>query len=344
MRLDRVTDRTGRTVRMGVAALAVLAAGFGVAGVEATAQTSQAADTTGRAVTIIVPFSAGGPADTIARLIAPAMAAELDRPVIVANQPGAGGSAGAAHVAASPADGHTLLLHNVGMATSTSIDPDLPFDPEIDFAPIGLVSTTPMVIAARPDYPATTMADLVERLRAEPAGTTIGHAGTGSASHLCAMLLGEAIDTPLATIAYGGTRPALDDLMVGSLDLICDQATNAKTAVTGAAIRAYAVTTPDHLPTLPDLPTTAEAGLPEVVLTVWHGLWAPAGTPEETINRLTAALQVAVADETVVSRLTALDTAPAARDEATPDALAAHLSAEIDRWAPLIEAAHRYAD
>ncbi len=292
-----------------------------------------------RPITVIVPFSAGGPTDTVTRLVAEPMGRELGQQVVVQNVGGAGGTLGATQVAKAPADGYTLLLHHIGMSTAPALYENLAFDPEKDFAPIGLVTNVPMTIIARKDFEPSTLPELVEYVKANADKVTLANAGIGAASHLCGLLFMDAIATPLVTVPYQGTGPAMTDLIGGQVDFMCDQTTNTMGQIRAGEVKAYAVTTPERLAALPDLPTTAEAGLPQVEVGIWHALYAPAGTPEAAIEKLSAALQAALADPQVVARFAELGTTPEPADHATPAALQAHLAEQIALWKPVIDAA-----
>jgi tripartite-type tricarboxylate transporter receptor subunit TctC len=297
-----------------------------------------------RQVTIVVPFAAGGPTDTVARLVAEVMSTDLGQQVLVENVGGAGGTLGAARVAEAEPDGYTLLLHHIGMATSATLYRQLPYDPATAFAPIGLITEVPMTIVARKDFEPTDLASLVTYIKENADTTTMANAGIGAASHLCGMLFMQALEAPMVTVPYRGTGPAMSELVGGQIDLMCDQTTNTTAQIQGGTIKAYAVTTPARLDIFPDLPTVAEGGIPSAEVTVWHGLYAPAGTPDEALTRLTASLQTALADPGVVSSMAALGTAPVAADRITPAALKDQLTSEIARWRPVIEAAGVYAD
>jgi tripartite-type tricarboxylate transporter receptor subunit TctC len=302
------------------------------------------ADYPTRTVTVVVPFAAGGPTDTVTRLVAEAMGRDLGQQLIVENVGGAGGTLGAARVAKAEPDGYTLLLHHIGMATSATLYRKLPYDTLNSFDYVGLVTEVPMTIVARPDFPPGSMAELVGYVKENKERVTIANAGIGAASHLCGMLLMSAIETPLTTVPYKGTGPAMTDLMGGQVDVMCDQTTNTTNQIKSGKIKAYAVTTAERLPALPELPTAAEAGLPGFQVGIWHGLYAPKGTPQPVIERLSASLQKALQDKNVVDRLAELGTAPVPADQATPAALEAKLKGEIDRWKPIIQAAGVYAD
>lgn len=297
-----------------------------------------------RTITIVVPFSAGGPTDTVTRLVAESMQRTLGQQIIVENVGGAGGTLGAGRVAKAEPDGYTLLLHHIGMATSATLYRKLAYDPKGDFAYIGLVTEVPMTLVARQDFPAKDLPELIGYVKANKDKVTYANAGIGAASHLCGMLFMSAIETPLTTVPYKGTGPAMTDLIGGQVDFMCDQTTNTTNQIKGGKIKAYAVTSDERLKALPDVPTAEEGGLKGFQVAVWHGLYAPKGTPEEAIAKLTDALQKALVDQNVIDRFAELGTEPVPASEATPAALQAKLMSEIDRWAPVIKAAGVYAD
>jgi tripartite-type tricarboxylate transporter receptor subunit TctC len=297
-----------------------------------------------RTITMVVPFSAGGPTDTVARLIGDVMSKDLGQQVIVENVGGAGGTLGAARVAKAEPDGYTILLHHIGMSTTATLYRKLPFNALEDFEYIGLVTNVPMVLVARKDFPSTNMKELVDYVKANKDKVTYANAGIGAASHLCGMLFMSSIETPLTTVPYKGTGPALTDLIGGQVDFMCDQTTNTTNQIKAGEIKAYATTTAERLEALPDVPTAAEAGLPGLDVTVWHGLYAPKGTPQEAIARLSQSLKTALKDQTVIQRFAELGTAPVPEDQATPEALKQKLTSEIERWRPIITAAGQFAD
>jgi tripartite-type tricarboxylate transporter receptor subunit TctC len=297
-----------------------------------------------RTVTVVVPFTAGGPTDTVARLVGEVMSRDLGQQVIVENVGGAGGTLGAARVAAAAPDGYTLLLHHIGMATSASLYRKLPYQPLEAFEYIGLITEVPMIIVARKDFEPADLKALIEYVKANAGTVTLANAGIGAASHLCGMLFMSQIGAKLTTVPYKGTAPALTDLMGGQVDFMCDQSTNITKQIKAGEIKAYASTTKERLKNLPDIPTAAEAGLSGMEFGIWHGLYAPKGTPKEAIDRLSASLQKALADRTVIDRLAELGTSPVPADQATPAALQAKLESEIARWQPVIEAAGEFAD
>lgn len=297
-----------------------------------------------RTISMVVPFSAGGPTDTVARLVAESMARDLGQEIIVENVGGAGGTLGAARVAQAAPDGYTVLLHHIGMATSATLYRKLPYNPLESFDYVGLVTEVPMTIVAKKDLEPTDLKGLVEFAKANKDKVTVANAGVGAASHLCGMLFMSAIGTPLVTVPYKGTGPAMTDLLGGQVDIMCDQTTNTTKQIQGGTIKAYAVTSPARLAVLPDVPTTDEGGLPGMQVGIWHGIYAPKGTPAEATEKLSKALQKALADPNVVAQFAALGTTPSSEADATPAALKAKLESEITRWKPIIEAAGVYAD
>jgi len=290
-------------------------------------------------ITLVVPFSAGGPTDTITRLIAEPMSEELGQQIVVQNVEGAGGTVAAGQVADEEGDGYNMLVHHIGMSTAPALYPDLPYDPVEDFKTIGLITDAPMTIVARKDFEPETLEDLVTYVEENADTVTIANAGIGAASQLCGLLFERAIGVDLTEVPYDGTGPAMTDLLGGQVDFMCDQTTNTAATIQSGDIKAYAVTTPERIDALPDLPTTAEAGLPELELGVWHGLYVPADTPDEIVQKLTDALAVALTDQSVIDQMADLGTTPVAESEVTPDAQTAKLEEQIDLWTPIIEEA-----
>lgn len=297
-----------------------------------------------RTITMVVPFAAGGPTDTVARLVAESMSKDLGQQIIVENVGGAGGSLGAGRVAQADPDGYTVLLHHIGMATSATLYRKLAYDTLNAFEYVGLVTEVPMTIVARKDFEPTDLKGLIDYVKANKDKVTVANAGIGAASHLCGMMFMSAIQTPLVTVPYKGTGPAMTDLLGGQVDIMCDQTTNTTKQIVGGTIKAYAVTSPARLPVLPDVPTATEAGLADFQVGIWHGVYAPKGTPAEATERLSKSLQVALKDPNVIARFAELGTVPSSDADATPAALKAKLESEIARWKPVIEAAGQYAD
>src|SRR5215204_2054730 len=255
-----------------------------------------------RVITLIVPFAAGGPTDTVARLLAESMTQTLGQQVIVENATGAGGTIAAARVARAKPDGYTLLIHHIGQATSAVLYRKLPYNPAADFAGIGLITDVPMVIVGRPNLPPATVEDLIDYIKANKDKVTLANAGLGAVSHLCGMLLQEALATQMTTVPYKGTGPAMNDIMGSQVDLLCDQTTNTTGPIGSGKVKGYAVTTRERLKTLPNLPTLDEAGLKGFEVTVWHGLFAPKGTPQPVLDKIAGALQAALRSPKVVER------------------------------------------
>jgi tripartite-type tricarboxylate transporter receptor subunit TctC len=287
-------------------------------------------------ITIVVPFSAGGPTDTVTRMIADPMAKSLGGKIVVQNVEGAGGTVAAGQVAQAEPDGYTVLMHHIGMSTAPALYKDLGFQPLEDFATVGLVTEVPMTVVARPDFPPATLADLTTYVKANAGTVTLANAGIGAASHLCGLLYQAAAGVKLQEVPYQGTGPALTDLVGGQVDFMCDQTTNTTGQITAGKVKAYAVTTPSRVSSLPDVPTTTEAGMPQLAVSVWHGLYVPAGTPADVVQKLSAALQAALADQAVIDQMAKLGTAPVAAADATPGAHQAHLTEQIATWAKVI--------
>ena len=290
-------------------------------------------------ITVIVPFAAGGPTDTVTRLVAEPMAAELGVEIVVQNVEGAGGTVAADQVANAEPDGYTVLMHHIGMSTAPTLYPDLTYDPLEDFEMIGLVTEVPMTFIGSPDFEPTTMEELIAYVEDNLDTVTYANAGVGAASQLCGLLFETATGLDLTEVPYDGTGPAMDDLLGNQVDFMCDQTTNTAERILGDEVKAYAVTTPERIEALPDVPTTEEAGLADLQVTVWHGLYVPAGTPQEAIDALNAALKVALVDEGVITRMGELGTAPVPEDRATPEAHREQLESQIELWRPIIEAA-----
>ncbi len=297
-----------------------------------------------RTVTIVVPFAAGGPTDTVTRLVGQSMMKSLGKTVIVENVAGAGGTIGVEKVARAKPDGYTLLLMHIGISTSPSLYRNLRYDPVKDLDPVGLVTDVPMTFIARKDFPPKDMKELITYVKANKDKVTYANAGVGAASHLCGMLFMTAISTDLTTIPYKGTGPAMTDLLGGQVDFMCDQTTNTTPQIKGGKVKAYAVTTKKRVASLPDLPTMEESGLKGFEVGIWHGIWAPHGTPKPVIDKLVAALQTALKDPEIIAKFAELGTEPVPQNRATPEALRTHLKSEIDKWSPIIKKAGVYAD
>jgi tripartite-type tricarboxylate transporter receptor subunit TctC len=290
-------------------------------------------------ITVVVPFAAGGPTDTVTRLVAEPMGTTLGQPIVVQNVAGAGGTLAAGQVATAEPDGYTVLMHHIGMSTAPSLYADLPYDPLVDFKTIGLVTEVPMTIIGRKDFEPTTLQELVDYVKANQATVTYANAGIGAASHLCGLLFMEAIGTKLTEVPYDGTGPAMEDLVGSQVDFMCDQTTNTTEQIKAGTVKAYAITSPERNDALPDVPTTSEAGLPNLEIGVWHGLYVPKDTPDEIVQALSDALKAALKDQNVIDKFAELGTVPVAEDQATPEAHRTKLESQIELWRPIIEAA-----
>jgi len=297
-----------------------------------------------RTITIVVPFAAGGPTDTVARLVGKSMSDTLKQTIIVENVGGAGGTIGVERVAKAKPDGYQLLLMHIGISTSVSLYRNLRYNPLTDLDPIGLITDVPMTIIGRKDFPPKDMKELITYVKANKDKVTYANAGVGAASHLCGMLFMTALQTDLTTVPYKGTGPAMTDLIGGQVDFMCDQTTNTTAQIKGGKVKGYGVTTKTKVSSLPELPTIESQGLPGFEVAVWHGLWAPHGTPKAALDKLTVALQKALMDPALVAKFAELGTEPVAQNRATQAALGAHLKSEIDKWAPIVKKAGIYAD
>jgi tripartite-type tricarboxylate transporter receptor subunit TctC len=295
-----------------------------------------------RPVTVIAAGAEGGPTDAVARILADAMGRHLGQPVVVE-------AIGPPHAAAQRLvrmrpDGYTLMLANVGLAASATLFRHLPYEIPGSFAPLGLVSDTAMTLVARPGFPAKDLAGYMEALRRGRDKFSFATAGPGSAANLCALLVQAAVGARAKAIVFRGTAPAIASVVAGRMDLLCDQATNTAPYIRDGRVQAYAVTSRERLPGLPDLPTTAEAGFPAIAMEAWHGLFAPAGTPEPVQEAIAAALRGALREEGLRSRFAELLTEPASEERATPAFHRRFLVEEVERWRPIIQAVGVYAD
>jgi tripartite-type tricarboxylate transporter receptor subunit TctC len=291
-------------------------------------------------ITIIVP-SQGETADALARILVAPLGKALKQPVVGHNILGGGGTLGSEKASKAMPDGTTLLLSNIGQATDTALYRHLRYDPVGDFEPIGLVAEVPMILVARSSLPAKTLKEL---LAGDTTGLGFAHGGAGSVSHLCGLLFMNASRAAPRMIHYQGTQPALSDLVGGHVDLLCDQPDNVVKALRSGQLRAYGVTTRTRAKVLPQVPTLAEAGLPDVELVVWHGLYAPRGTPRETVERLAAGLRQALATPEVKAQMAQLGATPAPAADVTPAALGQRLRAEEIRWGQILRGAGVRAD
>lgn len=298
-------------------------------------------------ITIVVPFAAGGPTDKVARDLAEALRKPLGgATVIVENNAGAGGSIGANKVAKAAPDGHTLLVHHIGMATMPTLVRNIPFKVESDFEYLGLINDVPMTVIGKPTLPANNYKEMVGWVQQNKGKINLGNAGVGSASHLCGMLFQHALGVDMTAVPYKGTSPALTDLMGGQIDLMCDQTTNTTSVIEGKKVKVFAVTTPKRLaiPALKDVPTMQEVGNKDFNVSIFHGLYAPKGTPAPVLKKLNDALKVALKDPEFVKREEGLGAVVVNDKRVEPAEHKKFVASEINKWSPLIKAAGVYVE
>ena len=297
-------------------------------------------------ITLVVPFSAGGPTDRVARDLSEALRKQLGTSVVIENAAGAGSSIGAAKVARATPDGHTLLVNHIAMATMPALVRNLPFKVDSDFEYLGIINDVPMTLIAKPSMPANNYKELATWIGQNKGKINLGNAGVGSASHLCGLLYQNAIETDMTTVPYKGTAPAITDLIGGQIDLLCDQTTNTTSQIEGKKVKAYAVTTAKRLntPLLKDLPTMAESGVKDFQITIWHGLYAPKGTPADIQVKINTALKAALKDPDFIKKQEGLGAVVATDRRIEPAEHKKFVQAEIAKWTPIIKAAGVYAD
>ncbi len=303
-----------------------------------------AQDFPNKQVVVVVPFAAGGPTDTLARNLGVTLTNLLKQQIIIDNAGGAGGTIGINKVAKAKNDGYTLLLMHIGMSTSPALYRKLPYDTMNDFEFIGQVADVPMTMLGKKTLPPNNFKELLPYLKANKDKLSYGNAGLGAASHLCGLLFMSRIEVDLTTVPYKGTAPAMTDLIGGQIDLMCDQTTNTSQQIKAGTVKVYGVTSAQRVPSLKDVPTLAEQGMKGFEVVVWHGLYAPKGTPKPVLDKLVAALQAAVQDATFKQRLADLGAEPVPVSKANPEALRTMLRSEIDKWGPIIKKAGQYAD
>jgi tripartite-type tricarboxylate transporter receptor subunit TctC len=290
-------------------------------------------------ITLIVPAASGGPTDTVARLIAESMGRTLGQTVLVENVGGAGGTLGMARVSKSAADGYTVAVWHIAHATAPALYDSLKYDVVEDFDHLGRITDVPMTLVSKADLPPKNVTELLAWIRANKDKATYGHAGVGSASHLCMLMLMKELGVQINGIPYRGTGPAMNDLLGGQFDVMCDQTTNTTNQIKEARIKGFAVTTKSKVSSLPDLPPLDAGAVKGFEVSAWHAMWAPKGLPKEASDKLVAALQAALKDPKVIERFASLGTEPVKADLATPAALKSHLTAEVPRWSAVIKAA-----
>jgi tripartite-type tricarboxylate transporter receptor subunit TctC len=297
-------------------------------------------------VTIVVPFAAGGPTDRVARDLAEAMRKPLGATLVVENAAGAGSSIGSNKVAKAAPDGHTILLNHIAMATMPSLLRNIPFKVETDFEYLGMINDVPMTLITKPTMPANNFKELTGWINQNKGKINLGNAGVGSASHLCGLLFQNAVQVDMTTVPYKGTAPAMTDLIGGQIDLMCDQTTNTTSQIEGKKVKAFGVTTSKRLttPALKDLPTLEESGLKGFQVTIWHGLYAPKGTPADVQAKINAALKTALKDPEFIKKQEGLGAVVVVDKRVEPAEHKKFVAAEIAKWSPVIKAAGVYAD
>ena len=295
-------------------------------------------------ISLVVPFAAGGPTDVVARMIALPMSKSLGQTVLVENTVGAGGTIAATKVARAAPNGYTLLIHHMGMSTAPALYKKLAFDPLKDFEYIGQVVDVPMTLIGRKDFPANNLKELHAYIKANKDKVSLANAGLGAVSHLCGLLFMSQLGVELNTIPYKGTGPAMNDLLGGQVDLLCDQTTQTVPMIKEGRVKAFGATTLKRLSARPTVPTLDEQGMKGFEVKVWHGMYAPKGTPKPVLDKITAALQAALKDPQVKQRMAELSSEIAPMDKVSANGLKTHLEAEIVKWTPVIKKAGVYAD
>lgn len=295
-------------------------------------------------IALVVPFAAGGPTDVVARTLAASMTKSLGQTVVVENKLGAGGNVAAAYVAKAPNDGYTFFIHHNGMATSTALYRKLSYDALKDFEYVSQAVEVPMTLLARKDFPASNFQELVTYVKANKDKINLATAGLGAVSQLCGMMFQRAIGVNLTEVPFQGTGPAMNALLGGQVDVMCDQTTQTVPQIKAGTVKLYGVTTKNRVKVLPTAPTLHEQGLKDFEVVVWHGVYAPKGTPRAVVDRMNAAVRAALKDPDVVKRMDDLGAEIVPDATNTPEALQAHLKNEIDKWGPVIKAGGKFAD
>jgi tripartite-type tricarboxylate transporter receptor subunit TctC len=295
-------------------------------------------------LTLVVPFAAGGPTDVVARTLAASMTKSLGQTVVVENKLGAGGNVAASFVAKAPADGYTFFIHHNGMATSTALYRKLSYDAMQDFEFVSQAVEVPMTLLARKDFPANNFQEMVTYIRANKEKINLATAGLGAVSQLCGMMFQRAIGVQLTEVPFQGTAPAMNALLGGQVDVLCDQTTQTVPQIKAGNVKMFGVTTKTRVKVLPNAPTLNEQGLKDFEVVVWHGVYAPKGTPRAIVDRMNQAVRAALKDPDVVKRMEDLGAEIVEERTNTPQALQAHLKSEIDKWGPVIRAGGKFAD
>jgi tripartite-type tricarboxylate transporter receptor subunit TctC len=297
-----------------------------------------------RPVSLVVPFAAGGPTDVVARSLANSMSKTLGQTVLVENKLGAGGTVAAAFVARAQPDGYTFFIHHNGMATAPALYRKLSFNPLTDFEYVSQAVDVPMTLLARKDFPAKNLQELIAYVRANESKINLANAGLGAVSQLCGLMFERAIGVKLTAVPFQGTAPAMAALLGGQVDLLCDQTTQTIPQIKAGAVKFYGVTTKNRIKALPDAPTLAEQGLKDFEVLVWHGIYAPKGTPKPILEKMNMAVRAALKDPEVVKRMSDLGAEIAPDSKLSPEGLQTWLKSEIDKWGPIIKASGSFAD
>jgi tripartite-type tricarboxylate transporter receptor subunit TctC len=292
-----------------------------------------------RAITLVVPYAPGGGSDFLGRVLADGLRTRLHETVVVQNVGGAGSAVGSMQVAKAKPDGYTLLLNHIGLSTIPTLYRKLNFDPLASYEFIGLYAEAPMMIMARKEFPQKNFAELVAYAKANRDRFTMASSGMGSSTHLCAMLFQEALGVPITVVQYKGAGPAVIDVRSGQVDAICDLPTTTSSLIRSGDLRAYLLTAPQRLKSLPDVPTATELGMPGLAIGVWFGVYAPLGTPQPIVMTLNKALREIVQDKAVADKLAGIETYLLPLDQATPEAHRARLASQIEQWRPILEKA-----
>lgn len=297
-----------------------------------------------RPVTLVVPFAAGGPTDVVARTLGASMSKTLGQTIVVENKLGAGGTVAAGYVARAAPDGYTFFIHHNGMATAPALYRKLAYNPLTDFEFVSQAVEVPMTLLARKDFPANNLQELVAYVKAHEASINLANAGLGAVSQLCGMLFERALGVKLTAVPFQGTAPAMVALLGGQVDLLCDQTTQTIPQIKAGNVKFYGVTTKSRIKALPDAPTLAEQGLKDFEVVVWHGIYAPKGTPRPIIDKMNQAVRTALKDPAVVARMNDLGAEIVGDNKLTPESLQSWLKSEIDKWGPIIKSTGTFAD
>ena len=319
----------------------LLAATLGV--LCATGAAAQSAWPT-KPISLVVPFAAGGPTDVVARTLGASMSRTLGQTIVVENKLGAGGTVAAAFVARSAPDGYTFFIHHNGMATSTALYRKLAYNPLTDFEFVSQAVEVPMTLLARKDFPANNFQELAAYLKANQSKINLANAGLGAVSQLCGMLFERALGAKFTAVPFQGTAPAMNALLGGQVDILCDQTTQTIPQIKAGNVKFFGVTTKNRIKALPDAPTLDEQGLKGFEVVVWHGIYAPKGTPKPIIDKMNQAIRIALKDPAVVQRMAELGAEIVGEDKLTPESLHVWLKSEIDRWGPIIKSTGTFAD